>query len=172
MVACAEAPALPADHRQGREGAWEGKRRSGGTAGIRSSGRSQGEAAGKAFISAVWSSTVCPLFLVWFTFWWIHPAVCPLHRRQHLRVPCATVCTALRSLDSCSRINQNFLFSQSYKRSVAIFKNDLSLKFLSSFPLPHLHLPSCHFSFLALPQHFFLQRWSNPAPTENTNGVE
>lgn len=96
---------------------------------------------------------------------------CSLPSTQEIPVPCATVCTSLRSLYSCSRINQNFLFSQGYKRSVAIFKNDLSLKFLSSFPLPHLHLPSRHFSFLALPKYPFLQRWSNPAPTENTNGV-
>lgn len=53
------------------------------------------------------------------------------------------------------------------------FKNNLSLKFLSPFPLPHLlHLSSCHFSFLALPKHPFLQKWSNPAPTENTNGTD
>lgn len=165
-------PFLQITDRGEREHEKEGKRRSGGTAGILSSGRSQGEATGTTFTSTVPSSTVRSLFLVWFTFWWIHPAVCPLHRRQRLPVPCATVCTSLTSLYSCSRINQNLLFSQGYKRSVAIFKNDLSLKFLSSFPLPHLHLPSHHFSFLALPKHPFLQRWSNPTPTENPNDVE
>lgn len=166
-------PFLQITDRGEREHEKEGKRRSGGTAGIRSSGRSQGEAAGMAVTSAVRSRNVRFLFLVWFTFWWIHPAVYPLHRGQHLPVPCAMVCTSLRSLYSCSRVNQNFLFSQGYKRSVAIFKNDLSLKFLSPFPLPHLlHLSSHHFSFLALPKYPFLQRWSIPAPTENTNGTD
>lgn len=42
------------------------------------------------------------------------------------------------SLYSCSRINQNFLFPQGYKRSVVIFKNDVSKisVFFSSPPPP------------------------------------